>query len=106
MASSFHRRWLPKLILIAAALAVGVFLSRGGDSDEVSATGNYTAETNVTLSTTATSAASDSTIVLDIPGSDMNFGNVVTLAAQGSCVAGKPPSDGAGGVRLPRRPQA
>ena len=91
MASSFHRRWLPKLILIAAALAVGVFLSRGGDnSNEVSASGNYGATTNVTLTSSALSAAADQNIVLNIPGSDMNFGNVVTLSAAGGCIAGEP----------------
>ena len=100
MASSFHRRAFPKLILIAAALAAGVFLSRGGDNSNVSAIGNYTATTDVNLACTsapglcpsanAASAVADQNVILNIPASDMNFGNVVTLSAQGGCIAGEP----------------
>jgi hypothetical protein len=98
MASSLYRRAFPKLILVAAALAVGVFLSRGGDTaGEVQAAGNWTAETDLNLictsgpalcpSAQATSAVADTNYEFTIPGTDMNFSNVVTMSAQGSCIA-------------------
>ena len=99
MASSTFRRAIPKLILALAVLTVGVLLSRGGDNN-VSATGNWTAATSLNLictsgpvlcpSATATNAVADTNYTFIINGTDMNFSNVVTLTAQGACIAGEP----------------
>ncbi|HEV8574714.1 MAG TPA: hypothetical protein VGR43_08405, partial [Dehalococcoidia bacterium] len=87
MHSSYFRRAFSKLILILAVVAIaGVFLSRGGDNN-VSAAGNYDAETTLTLTSSATGASADSQYTFTQGAATMNFSNVATLTAPGACIA-------------------
>src|SRR5438132_769206 len=94
MHSSLIRRTLPQFLLVAALVAVGVFMSSRDGGKPVSATSTFGATTTVTLADKTAGAASDSNVLLSIPNGDLNFASVENASPAAAFIAPGPGNPG------------
>jgi hypothetical protein len=73
-----------------------VFLALFSRDTVVNATGNWGANSTVTLTSQVPNAVADSNTTLTIPSGDLNFSQIVSLTPSGASVADGPPGNPAG----------
>jgi len=77
------------LILSVFAVSIGILLAHR-DSQNAYAQGNFAPASTYSLSSTAPSAASDTTFTLNLPNNTLNFGGTILAAPGGACAASGP----------------